>query len=86
MTTDERALSQIVAKLEEAWNAGDSAAFASDFTDDASFIHIHGGRLDGRPATGRFLTPSTRAATTITCSKGFGLFAPTLPLSSSRRA
>jgi uncharacterized protein (TIGR02246 family) len=50
MTTDERALSQIVAKLEEAWNAGDSAAFASDFTDDASFIHIYGGRLDGRPA------------------------------------
>ena len=50
MTTDEQALSQIVAKLEEAWNAGDSAAFASYFTDDATFIHIFGGQLDGRTA------------------------------------
>jgi uncharacterized protein (TIGR02246 family) len=50
MTADEQALSQIVTKLEEAWNAGDSAAFASYFTDDASFIHIFGGQLDGRTA------------------------------------
>ena len=50
MTTDEQALSQIVAKLEEAWNAGDSAAFTSYFTDDATFIHIFGGQLDGRTA------------------------------------
>jgi len=50
VTTDEQALSQIVAKLEEAWNAGDSAAFASYFTDDATFIHIFGGQLDGRTA------------------------------------
>jgi uncharacterized protein (TIGR02246 family) len=50
MTADEQALSQIVAKLEQAWNAGDSAAFASYFIDDATFIHIFGGQLDGRTA------------------------------------
>ena len=50
MTTDEQALSDIVKKLEDAWNAGDSAAFTSYFTHDATFIHIFGGQLDGHTA------------------------------------
>ena len=50
MTADEQAISEIVRQLEAAWNAGDSISFASHFTDDASFIHIYRGQLDGRVA------------------------------------
>jgi len=50
MTTDEQAISDILKELEAAWNAGDSKAFAAKFLEDATFIHIFGGQLDGRPA------------------------------------
>ena len=50
MSTDEQTIGKIVSELEAAWNAGDGAAFASNFTDDASFIHIYGGELLGRVA------------------------------------
>lgn len=50
MTKDEQAIGEMVRQLEAAWNAADSKAWASNFTDDASFIHIYGGRLDGRAA------------------------------------
>ena len=50
MTADEQTIRELVAQMEAAWNAGDSVGFASHFTDDASFIHIYGGQLDGRPA------------------------------------
>jgi uncharacterized protein (TIGR02246 family) len=50
MSTDEQAIGKIVSELEAAWNAGDGAAFASYFADDASFIHIYGGELLGRAA------------------------------------
>ena len=33
-----------------AWNAGDSEAFAAPFAEDATFIQIYGGQLDGRRA------------------------------------
>ena len=50
MTTDEQAISNLVGQLEAAWNEGESISFASHFTDDASFIHIYGGQIDGRIA------------------------------------
>src|SRR5580765_4644027 len=50
MTTDEQAISDILKELEAAWNAGDSKAFAAKFLEDATFIHIYGGQLDGRAA------------------------------------
>jgi uncharacterized protein (TIGR02246 family) len=33
-----------------AWNAGDSEAFAAPFAEDATFVQIYGGQLDGRRA------------------------------------
>ena len=45
---DEQALRDIVAKLEAAWNAGDSIAWADLFAEDADFIHIMGGHFTGR--------------------------------------
>ena len=50
MTADEQATRTMVEQLEAAWNASDSVSFASHFTDDASFIHIFGGEVDGRAA------------------------------------
>jgi uncharacterized protein (TIGR02246 family) len=48
MTPDEQALHDIVKQLEAAWNESDSNGFAAPFADDATFIHIFGGQLDGR--------------------------------------
>ena len=50
MTTDEQAIHEIVKQLEAAWNTKDSEAFATPFAEDANFIHIFGGQLDGRRA------------------------------------
>jgi uncharacterized protein (TIGR02246 family) len=50
MTTDERAIQAVVQQLEAAWNAYDSVSFAGAFAEDANFIHIFGGQLDGRDA------------------------------------
>ena len=50
MAPDERALADLVRQLEDAWNAGDPAGFAAPFRNDAVFIHIYGGQLDGRVA------------------------------------
>lgn len=50
MTTDEHAIQEILKRLEAAWNASDSQAFAAHFAEDASFIQIYGGQLDGRRA------------------------------------
>jgi uncharacterized protein (TIGR02246 family) len=50
VSPDEGALSELVGKLETAWNAADSVSWASHFTDDAIFIHIFGGQHDGRAA------------------------------------
>ncbi len=46
--TDERAIQAILQQLETAWNAYDSVGFAELFAEDATFIHIFGGQLDGR--------------------------------------
>ena len=50
MTADEKAIEDILKELESAWNASDSKAWASHFAEDATFIHIYGGQLDGRAA------------------------------------
>ena len=50
MTTDEQAIRTMISQLEAAWNAADSAGFSAHFTDDATFIHIYGGELEGRGA------------------------------------
>src|SRR5271170_6411716 len=44
------ALTQLVHQQEAAWNAGDGAAWASVFTDDADFINIRGDVFHGREA------------------------------------
>jgi len=48
--TDEQAIQQVLTQLEAAWNAGDSATYAALFAEDATFIQIYGGQLDGRRA------------------------------------
>jgi uncharacterized protein (TIGR02246 family) len=50
MTPDERAIQDLVKGLEDAWNAYDSKSFAAPFAEDANFIQIFGGQLDGRAA------------------------------------
>jgi len=50
MTSDEKALHEMVYQLEAAWNAADGAAFAEAFAEDADFIHILGGYYKGRAA------------------------------------
>ena len=50
MTSDEKAIHDIVRQLENTWNASDSKGWASLFAEDATFIHIYGGQLDGRAA------------------------------------
>jgi uncharacterized protein (TIGR02246 family) len=50
MTNDEGAIQDILKQLETAWNAADSVNFAAAFAEDANFIQIFGGQLDGRSA------------------------------------
>jgi len=50
MTSDEKALHEIVYHLEAAWNAADGEGFAEVFAEDAGFIHILGGYYAGRDA------------------------------------
>ena len=50
MTTDEAAIQAILQQFEMAWNVYDSVSLAALFAEDANFIHIFGGQLDGRAA------------------------------------
>jgi uncharacterized protein (TIGR02246 family) len=50
MTADEQVIKEILQQLETAWNRYDSVTFAAAFAEDANFIHIFGGQLDGRAA------------------------------------
>lgn len=50
MTTDEAAIQAILQQFETAWNVYDSVSLAALFAEDANFIHIFGGQLDGRAA------------------------------------
>jgi uncharacterized protein (TIGR02246 family) len=46
--TDEDAIRAIHQRMIEAWNAGDGAAFAAPFTDEADFVAWEGTHLQGR--------------------------------------
>jgi uncharacterized protein (TIGR02246 family) len=41
-------LGRIFSRQEAAWNSGDGAAWAADFTDDADFVNIRGDVFHGR--------------------------------------
>jgi uncharacterized protein (TIGR02246 family) len=45
---DEEAIRAIHQGMIDAWNAGDAAAFAAPFTEDADFVAFEGTRLKGR--------------------------------------
>lgn len=47
MSNEQGALLEIVNKLEQAWNNGDSAAWTTQFAGDADFIHVLGGFFHG---------------------------------------
>ena len=51
--SDEQVLRDLVAKLETAWNAGDSLAWTALFAEDADFIHILGGHFHGQTSIER---------------------------------
>ena len=48
--TDEEAIQAILQQFETAWNVYDSVSLAALFAEDANFIHIFGGQIDGRTA------------------------------------
>ena len=50
MTADERAIQEILQQIETSWNRYDSISLAAVFAEDANFIQIFGGQLDGRAA------------------------------------
>ena len=49
MKDEPGALLEIVRRLEQAWNNGDSVAWTNEFADDADFIHVLGGFFHGSP-------------------------------------
>jgi uncharacterized protein (TIGR02246 family) len=51
MTGKDEEIAALVRRLEEAWNAGDAAAWVQDCLDDADFINIRGEILSGRDAS-----------------------------------
>jgi uncharacterized protein (TIGR02246 family) len=50
MPADEQVFQEILQQLEAAWNRYDSISFAEAFAEDATFIHIFGGQLEGLAA------------------------------------
>ena len=50
MTADEGTIQDILKQIEAAWNSYDSMSIAALFAEDANFIQIFGGQLDGRTA------------------------------------
>jgi uncharacterized protein (TIGR02246 family) len=51
MTGNDEEITALVCRLEEAWNAGDAAAWVQDCLEDADFINIRGEILPGREAS-----------------------------------
>ena len=50
MAADEQVIQEILQQIETAWNRYDSISLAAAFAEDANFIQIFGGQLDGRAA------------------------------------
>jgi uncharacterized protein (TIGR02246 family) len=48
IAADEDAIRAIHQRMIDAWNAGDAAAFAVPFTDEADFVAFEGTHLKGR--------------------------------------
>ena len=53
MNADERIVSDLLADLEKAWNAGDGVRFAQPFAEDADFVNIRGEHFRTREAIAR---------------------------------
>ena len=51
MNGNDNGIEALVHRLEDAWNAGDAAAWVQDCLDDADFINIRGEILPGRQAS-----------------------------------
>ena len=56
---------ELVHDLVSAWNAGDSKAFASLFTEDAQYVTGDGAWLDGREAIEGFVAGAERRDTAL---------------------
>jgi uncharacterized protein (TIGR02246 family) len=52
-STPHEAVAALVARLETAWNQGDSDAFAAEFASDADFVNVRGEHASGRDAIAR---------------------------------
>ena len=50
MKSDEQAIQGLLQQFESGWNRYDSVSLAAIFAEDANFIHIFGGQLDGGTA------------------------------------
>jgi uncharacterized protein (TIGR02246 family) len=50
ISSDRSKLQRLVETLEDAWNAGDSSAFAAGFAEDADFVNVYGMHGRGRTA------------------------------------
>jgi uncharacterized protein (TIGR02246 family) len=50
ISSDRSKLQRLVEMLEDAWNAGDSSAFATGFAEDADFVNVYGMHGRGRTA------------------------------------
>jgi hypothetical protein len=50
MTADEQVIQGILQQIETSWNRYDSISLAAAFAEDANFIQVFGGQLDGRVA------------------------------------
>ena len=50
MAPDEKAIQDVLQRIEAAWNAGDGKSYAAPFAEDADYIHIYGGHIQGRQA------------------------------------
>ncbi len=48
--SDHAAFAKILRELEDAWNAGNGAAFGAPMTEDADFVTVRAEHLRGRPA------------------------------------
>ena len=55
-TADKDAIRAIHQRMIDAWNAGDAAAFAASFIDEADFVAFEGTHLKGVGRSPRFIS------------------------------
>jgi uncharacterized protein (TIGR02246 family) len=84
VTADEQVIEGILQQIETAWNRYDSVSLAAVFAEDANFIQIFGGQLDGRRAIeGRTGTSSRRSTEAAMPPSRYGAVAFCGPMSPS---